>query len=379
MSGAQYIAGADGPIGPLRVQPTNEEDLVSHELEMTADGVASMAFAGSRQDIWHRLGHEYEGTGLMTAAEAMERANMDRALTVRPLPLPDGVEWGMEPLHLVILEGKSGVNADGTIIDIPAKIVGMPGKSGAAAHESLSIADRFLFAEEAVKASHGEAVWSTAGLLRNGTQGFATMEAPPTIIDPNGAADIVRNYATVTWSFDSSMPTRLAASNVRVLCANTLRAHAGAKGGNMITIRHTADARNRLEIAAQHWALAQDEAAALKLQAERMLAVRDGKQALARVLDHIDPKPDESASKRTMTRWERERAEVNMLWHSPTMANLADDGWKAYNTVVEWMDWMSPVKLADGVTELDRRMERQFDGHWDGIKDLVAELVLADA
>ena len=60
---------------------------MSHELEqiiINGEEITNFAFSGVRSDIWHRLGQQYDGDSLMTAAEAMAAANMDRQVTTLP-------------------------------------------------------------------------------------------------------------------------------------------------------------------------------------------------------------------------------------------------------------------------------------------------------
>jgi phage/plasmid-like protein (TIGR03299 family) len=345
-----------------------------HNLEINGQ-VASFAFAGARTDIWHRLGQALGGESLMTAAEAMSLANMDRDLVVVQPSAPDGAEWGINPPNFLVLKGKIGVTADGELFEIADKVVGITGDSGARGHSSLTMLDRFLLAEEAIRASRGEAVWTTAGLLRNATQGFATMEAPPTIIDPNGVADVVRNYMTVTWSFDGSRQTELGVSNIRVVCANTLAMHDGTKQ-NLIKVKHTAGAYDRMRLAAEHWAMAQNETQALMLQGERMLAVANGRQLLKKLgEDVLGFKVEADTPKRAATIRTNKMEELVRLYHAPTnMPAVGDNGYAAYQTVVEYLDWFSPVKGEDSTAGL---LANQFDGTYDAVKQRAAELVLA--
>jgi hypothetical protein len=92
----------------------------------------------------------------------------------------------------------------------------------------------------------------------------------------------------------------------------------------------------------------------------------------------IDPAPPVDASKRAKTLAAARRDKIDTLWYSPTN-DVGDNGWAVYNTITEYLDWESPVKCADGVTDLDRRMENQFDGIWDDEKSALADLILADA
>lgn len=359
---------------------------MSHELEQIIVNdtvVTNFAFAGKRADIWHRLGQQYDGR-LMTAAEAMEAANMDRTVTTVPVPaLTDDfgdalyVADGLDLPHYVVLEGKPIITENGDLGSIPTKIVGVTGSQGAVGHADLSIHDRFLFAEEAIKASQNEAVWSTAGMLRDGRQAFATMEAPPVIIDPNGAADIIRKYLTVTWSFDGSRATELGTSDIRVVCANTLALHDGGKQ-KVIKVKHTSQAENRMRLAAEHWAMAQDAAAAVKIKAERLMAIRDGKQVLRKICDEVlDLKHDAAASSRQNTIRANKRDELFTLFHADTNLDaVGDNAWAAVNTVTEWLDWYSPVKGAD---QEIAHLRAQFDGTYDTLKSSIYDFALASA
>jgi phage/plasmid-like protein (TIGR03299 family) len=358
---------------------------MSHELEqinINGEEVSSFAFTGKRVDIWHRLGQQYDGR-LMTASEAMSLANMDRDVTTVPAPAltdefgePIHVADGLDMPHFVVLGGKPIITEDGQLGSIPTKIVGVTGSQGAVGHADLSILDRFLFAEEAIKASRGEAVWSTAGLLRDGRQGFATMEAPPVIIDPNGVNDIIRKYMTVTWAFDGSRSTELGVSDIRVVCANTLAMHDLSNKKAVIKVKHTSRAEDRLRLAAEHWAMAQDSASAIKIKAERLMAIRDGKQVLKAICDEIlDLKHDPDASGRQNTLRANKRDEIYTLYHADTnLEAVGDNAWAAVNTVTEWLDWYSPVK---GKDQEIAHLRAQFDGTYDSLKSDIYDLALA--
>ena len=353
-----------------------------HELEqvttLAGEDLTSFAFTGDRADIWHRLGQAFGADGAdMTADEALRAANMDRELSVREMPAPDGAEWSIPQPSALVLAGKAGITPAGDLFEIPAKVVGIAGKGGADAHRHFTMRDRFLIAEEAIHASNGAAVWSTAGLLRGATQGFAAMRCPDIIIDPAGIADIIASYMTVSWSFDGSRATELSASEVRAVCANTL-ALADRLGVGVIKVKHTSHtAKDRMALAAQHWATAQDRAAAMKLQAERLMAVRDGRKVLSALVETWDPAPAPDASKRARTMHDKRRELVEVLWHAPTNDCLENDGWRAWNTFAEFLDWHQDVRCAEGESEGDRRLGNQFDGIHDALKADAAALILS--
>lgn len=352
---------------------------MAHELEqvLTADGqeYTSFAFSGARTDIWHRLGQSL-GDRPMTTDEALTAANMDRELRVVELALPDGTEWGIKPQKFVVLDGKMGVTADGRLFEIPAKVVGLHGEGGAAAHDSLSMRSRFEYAEMAQHVTRGEAVWSTAGMLRNGTQGFATMEVTPLVIDPQGVADAIRQYLTVTWSFDGSRATELATSQIRVVCANTLACHDFNKK-NIVKVKHTSGtAAERLKSVTEQIALAKDREAALRLMAERLLTIPDGKRHLMSFVEQVLYPADPDASKRADTMRDNRLLEIERLFYAKTNEPaVGNNGWAAYNTVAEYFDWYSPVKGKGDDTAA--RLANQFDGTYSDVKAQFANYLLA--
>ena len=190
--------------------------------------VTAFAFTGARNDIWHRLGQSFDGRA-MTAEEAMRESHMNRLIRVMPVVPPGSSQWAVPEHYFIVLEGDTFITPENEFVTVPDKVVGIHGKGGADAHGNFTIRDRFLLAEEAIHASHEQAVWSTAGSLRDGTQGFATMLAPPIVIDPHGIADVINQYLTIVWSFDGSRATELGSSEIRVVCANTLAMHDGGQ------------------------------------------------------------------------------------------------------------------------------------------------------
>jgi phage/plasmid-like protein (TIGR03299 family) len=345
--------------------------------QFTTEGgqtVTAFAFTGGREDIWHRLGQSISGRS-MTGEEAMRESHMDRLIRIVPIEVPEGAEWAIPNQYQIVLEGTMFATEDDIVV-VPDKVVGIHGEGGADAHQHFTIRDRFELAEEAIHASNGEAVWSTAGSLREGTQGFATMLAPDIVIDPQGINDIIRQYLTLTWSFDGTRATELSASEIRVVCANTLACHDNMKQG-VIKVKHTSHtAQERFKYAAAQWSMAQDRAKALKLQAERMLQVRDSKLVLRKLVERFDP-ARETASKREQSLRKTRVDTLERLSYASTNTSVGDNGWAAWNTYVEYLDWEAPVKCSKGESEGDRRLGNQFDNTHESAKVAAAEFVMS--
>lgn len=351
---------------------------MSHELEQAPDGTASISYDDRQGDLWHRLGQGVKG--LMTVRQALEAARMDRHLRIEPVPMPfrlteDGQVFEavntLADQYFIVLEGKE--YPDGAIY--PDKVVGILGKGGAEAQVALSMQDRLEIAEFTLRASEGQAVFSTAGMLRDGREGFACLELPDTVIDPNGIHDIIANYATLAWGLGGTRTTELGASNVRVVCANTLAWHRSEQT-KVIEVRHTsATVKARLEQAAKHWAMAQNRAQALAILAQRLLEVRGRKMDLVTKVVNgcIGERPKDKG--RTQTTWDNRLAELEVLSASKTN-DVGDNGWAAYNTYTEWLDWQAPIRCREGEQPEVCRLEDQFDGKNDDRKIKAAELLL---
>jgi len=341
-----------------------------HALEQSNNGHTSFAFTGKRTDIWHRLGQQFTTAASMNVDEAMSLANMDRELEFHELQLPEGtiLADGLDTTYLAVLDGKQGISPEGDLWELPRKVVGMGGKQWRTGQEGLTVRDRMEIAEKAIHVSQGEAVWTTAGMLRDGRVGFAVMEAPPIIIDPNGVQDIVRSYLTVQWSFDGSRATELAASHIRVVCANTLAVHDGEKQ-TIIKVKSTRNAHERYELAAEHWAMAQDAAAATKLRAERLLATAEGngKKVLLGIAEQVlKIQPKELEDGRAKTIQNNKLDELMLLYSASTNSEaVGDNAYAAVQTVVEWLDWFSPVK---GEDKTSAHLANQFDGTYASVK-----------
>ena len=68
------------------------------------------------------------------------------------------------------------------------------------------------------------------------------------------------------------------------------------------------------------------------------------------------------------------RDEMRGLWHAPTQANVKNTRWAAYNAVVEWADWMKPVR-GKGMDKDVLRAERIMLGGVDSVKNRAYSLL----
>ena len=107
-----------------------------------------------------------------------------------------------------------------------------------------------------------------------------------------------------------------------------------------------------------------------------MLTVRGKQDVLTKIIERFEPTPAETVSKRAKTLHDNRVDTIRTLSYATTN-DVGDNGWAAWNTFVEYLDWEAQVKCSEGESVADRRLSNQFDGTYDEIKAKAADLVLA--
>ena len=195
------------------------------------------SFFSVKQKAWHGLGRIVED--YPTSAEALQFAGLDYTVAKRKLFTIDS-------------EKKEAFNEDSEIripeIEVPdfyatirtdnETVLGVVGKD----YEVVQNMDAFSFFDAIVD---GDGIlYETAGALGKGERIFITAKLPDYI--KVGNDDLIEQYLFLTTSHDGSGSITAAFTPVRIVCNNTLNA-ALRKQSNSIKIRHTANAKERLE------------------------------------------------------------------------------------------------------------------------------------
>lgn len=111
-------------------------------------------------------------------------------------------------------------------------------------YQVVQNADAFAFFDAIVGGGDG-ILYETAGALGNGERIFITAKLPDYIRVGNGD-DVTEKYIFLTTSHDGTGSITAAFTPVRIVCQNTLNAALGNMS-NVIRIRHTSGAKQRLE------------------------------------------------------------------------------------------------------------------------------------
>ncbi|AZA60171.1 DUF932 domain-containing protein [Chryseobacterium indoltheticum] len=196
------------------------------------------SFFSVKEKAWHNLGQVVEE--YPTSEEAIKFAGLD--YEVEKLPLftkgagiiesTNGIE--MIDSELEVSNYFANIRTDNNTV------LGVVGKD----YQIVQNREAFSFFDSIVCDRDG-ILYETAGALGNGERIFITAKLPDYIRVGNGD-DITEKYIFLTTSHDGSGSITAAFTPVRIVCQNTLNASL-KNMSNVVRIRHTAGAKQRLD------------------------------------------------------------------------------------------------------------------------------------
>lgn len=203
------------------------------------------AFFSTKQPAWHGLGTIVQD--YPTSAQAIGFAGLDYTVAKAPL-----FAKGADPLiSFAVPDQYATMRTDNNAV------FGVVGKD----YQIVQNADAFAFFDAIVGGGEG-IMYETAGALGSGERIFITAKLPGYIRVGNGD-DVTEKYIFLTTSHDGSGSITAAFTPVRIVCQNTLNA-AMRSASNVVRIRHTAGAKERLEQAHKVMGLADKLSAQLE-------------------------------------------------------------------------------------------------------------------
>ena len=192
-----------------------------HEIAYTADGEAMMMFVGNKP--WHGLGTEV--SSLVTAPEAVRLAHCDYTIEAQQLMRQDTCGNSFEyPNRFALVRTDTN-----EALDIVSD-----------RYEILQNIDTAQFADEVF--AQGNAVIETCGALRGGRQFWMLGRTPDTFEPVKG--DPISRFILFSSSHDRSQALDVAMTDIRAVCANTVRFALG-NAQYRVQIRHTASIHDR--------------------------------------------------------------------------------------------------------------------------------------
>lgn len=196
------------------------------------------SFFSVKEKAWHGLGQivqEYP-----SSAEAIRFAGLDYTVEKRKLFTYDTENQNGNPNVDLIIPEIEVPNYLATVRTDTEQVLGVVGKD----YEVVQNVDAFSFFDAIVG---GDGIqYETAGALGKGERIFITAKLPYYI--KVGREDLIEQYLFLTTSHDGFGSITAAFTPVRIVCNNTLNA-ALRNHSNAIKIRHTVNAKERLETA----------------------------------------------------------------------------------------------------------------------------------
>ena len=194
------------------------------------------SFFSVKEKAWHGLGQIIQD--YPTSSEALKFAGLDFTVEKRALFTYDNENQSAnEDTEIKIPEIEvPGYSA--TMRTDTEQVLGVVGKD----YEVVQNVDAFNFFDAIVG---GDGIqYETAGALGKGERTFITAKLPNYI--KVGREDLIEQYLFLTTSHDGFGSITAAFTPIRIVCNNTLNA-ALRNHSNSIKIRHTANAKERLE------------------------------------------------------------------------------------------------------------------------------------
>jgi phage/plasmid-like protein (TIGR03299 family) len=297
---------------------------MSHELEMI-DGDASFAFNSNRGLPWHRLGVAMDGD--QDAATMLRAANADYEVILTPQTTPHPITG--EPVYVEdnFVTGRFSPHTGEYETWAPVK-----GRYAVVQNEEV-----LSKALAVVGSSMGDTVIDTLGVLNDGKRFFATISMEDLVIDPLGVNDVIKRNLVVESSHDGTTPVRYINTDVRAVCANTVR-FARMSAQSMFTARHTTNVANKLAEAGLVLGISNEWSTAFRNEAEQLLAATVSDFDVSRVLNDIWPEKKADTDRKARTRDENIVSVRSRLGSNKNAAAYGMNAWSLLQAVTEHFD-----------------------------------------
>lgn len=210
---------------------------MAHNLNFN-ERTGKYSFFSVQEKAWHNLGQIVQD--YPTSEEAIKHAGLDYEVIKAPLftqgrAMTIGNEGEIVEHDNILLP-----NNFATLRTDNNTPLGVVGKD----YHIIQNKEAFSFFDAIVGGGDG-ILYETAGALGNGERIFITAKLPDYIRVGNGD-DVTEKYIFLTTSHDGSGSITAAFTPIRIVCQNTLNASL-RNMSNVVRIKHTAGAKERLE------------------------------------------------------------------------------------------------------------------------------------
>ena len=307
-------------------------------IEQFSDG--SAAFFSARETAWHKLGTVTDTA--KTAEEALQIAQLDWL-----------VKKSKKPIGTIVPDYKDP-DADNNVhgIQLADKFLTYryhpktrkPEALGVVGNRYTPVQNLEAFEFLNAVADESGAVFETAGALGAGEQVFMTMKMPKDILI--GGQDAVNLYLLAWNTHDGSSSFKVVVTPTRVVCQNTL-SMALANAKRTFSLRHTSGVTGKVQQARETLDLSWQYVQEFEKEANSLIDTKMSDAEFKKFIEKLLPEPKDEGKR---DRSEDAREVITALWKAPTQQNILKTQWAAYNSVVEYVDWASPIRNKDQAT-----------------------------
>jgi phage/plasmid-like protein (TIGR03299 family) len=269
-----------------------------HGLDTNESGDVALYLKG--RPAWHGLGTVFKD-GLSSASGVLKAAGLDWDTLLTP-------QEGTNPVTGERDEYASGFH---TRRGDTGAILGSVGSIYTPLHNR----EAYAFLDGLFQAA-GEfgMVADSGGSFRGGQRVFITAEMNrEMLVDPNGFSDHIRMFLAIINSHNGSSPLMAVVTPWRVECGNTER-FAIRDAVSKWTVRHTKNAKNKLEIARQTLGLTNAYYAAWQEEEMSLVQTPFTDNEIDALCDQVWGELDTDAAKRTVTLDTNRRETVREIW-----------------------------------------------------------------
>jgi len=302
----------------------------------------------ARQVAWHGLGKLVKEE--LTAKDAIIAGGLDWKCEEQPLFLS-----GQNEVDGIKVVGPSAPNHKAIVRTTDRSILGVVGKG----YHIIQNSDCFDFMDDVV--GSGQAIYHTAGSLRNGRIIFMTVKLPD---DAKVGDDKIEKYILLSTSHDGSKSLQVRWTPVRVVCMNTLGAALRTGADSMMTVRHTKNYQTKVGQVREVLQLTDHYYKVMEEEYNRLLDEQFSTSQMQTLTEQLITSEGEAS-----TKTKNNRNKVLELFHTGRgQAAVANTRWAAYNAVTEYVDHYATTRKVGDTTAGEARMNSVIFGAGAGSK-----------
>lgn len=308
---------------------------MSHRIDMT-NGRANIAYLGSRQDVWHRLGQEMpEGADLNTWIKYA------------------GLNWNVEQLPIFAHDDNGAYQSKGWLASIRSDTkltlgIGSERRKEVQPHELVAWFDQYIKHDNRFK-------FDVLGSLDGGRViwGSAKFNGDMQVAGDNHVARLL-----MTTAYDGTMSTINRATMTRVVCRNTMSTALADKQKSVVRTRHSTkfDARR----VGEELGAIIGGFEAYKAMGDAMALKHLGDDQVVKMFRAmLDIKPEET-SKDLSTRKSNQFDDLARCYQQTCNETEKGTAWSALNAVTRYVDHNRSTRGAGNSADESRFISAQF-------------------